>query len=83
MPTWEGDSIMAAERRARVFTVEVNTKFCKGCEICVQMCPKDVLFMNDRSKAEVRNLQDCTGCLSCEIYCPDFAIDVEEVEAHG
>ena len=71
-----------AERKPRLFSVEINSKFCKGCEICVQVCPKDVLAMSERSKAQVTKLQDCTGCLSCEIYCPDFAITVEEVEAH-
>ncbi|HEY3368384.1 MAG TPA: 4Fe-4S dicluster domain-containing protein [Symbiobacteriaceae bacterium] len=71
---------MVATRAPRQFTVEVNTTYCKGCEICVQMCPKDVLKINDRDKAIVVNLEACTGCLNCEIYCPDFAINVEEVE---
>lgn len=74
---------MATERKPRIFTVEVNTAYCKGCEICVQVCPKDVLAMNDRLKAQVIKITDCTGCLSCEIYCPDFAINVEEVEENG
>lgn len=74
---------MATERKPRLFTVEVNTAYCKGCEICVQVCPKNVLSMNDRLKANVVNLKDCTGCLNCEIYCPDFAINVEEVEANA
>jgi 2-oxoglutarate ferredoxin oxidoreductase subunit delta len=74
---------VAAERKPRSFTVEVNPAYCKGCEICIQVCPKDVLAMNDRLKAQVVKLQDCTGCLSCEIYCPDFAINVEEVEANA
>lgn len=74
---------MAAVRTARSFAVEVNTKYCKGCEICVQFCPKDVLIVNDRQKAEVQNVEACTGCISCEIYCPDFAIRVREVEANG
>lgn len=74
---------MAAERKPRVFTVTVNTKYCKGCEICVQVCPKNVLAMNDRAKAMVVAIGDCTGCLNCEIYCPDFAINVEEVEANA
>lgn len=74
---------MAAERKPRVFSVEINPVFCKGCEICVQICPKDVLRMSDRLKAEVVAIQDCTGCLNCEIYCPDFAIDVQEVATNG
>jgi len=74
---------MAAVRTARSFTVTVNTKYCKGCDICVQVCPKDILFVNDRQKAQVQNVEACTGCISCEIYCPDFAIKVEEVQARG
>ena len=74
---------MAAERKPRLFSVEINPTYCKGCEICVQVCPKDVLSMNDRAKAIVINIKDCTGCLQCEIFCPDFAIDVTEVEANA
>lgn len=70
---------MATTRAPRLFAVDVNTIYCKGCEICVQVCPKDILVINDRQKAVVQNVESCTGCLSCEIYCPDFAITVEEV----
>lgn len=70
---------MAGNRSPRLFSVEVNPAYCKGCEICIQVCPKDVLFLNDRQKAQVQNVETCTGCMSCEIYCPDFAIDVAEV----
>ncbi len=69
--------------KTRQFTVDVNSSYCKGCEICVQVCPKNVLAMNDRQKAIVVHLDACSGCLNCEIYCPDFAIDVQEVEVHG
>lgn len=72
--------VMAMKRR---FTIDVNAAYCKGCAICVQMCPKKVLEMNDRQKAAVVLVDACTGCLNCEVYCPDFAIDVQEVAAHG
>lgn len=72
-----------ATRVNRLFTVAVNPLFCKGCEICVQVCPKDIFSMNARQKAAVNHVDTCTGCLSCEVYCPDFAIAVEEVPAHG
>lgn len=71
---------MATKRR---FTVDVNATYCKGCEICVQVCPKDVFLMSDRQKAVPEQVEACTGCMNCEIYCPDFAIDVQEVELHG
>ncbi|MFZ5814364.1 MAG: 4Fe-4S dicluster domain-containing protein [Bacillota bacterium] len=74
---------MGAVRATRRFTVDVNAAYCKGCEICVQVCPKDVFVINDRQKAVAAHEDACSGCLSCEIYCPDFAIDVQEVEANG
>jgi len=64
----------------RRFSIAINTAYCKGCEICVQVCPKKVLALDDRQKARVRAAEQCIGCLNCEIYCPDFAIEVEELE---
>jgi len=78
----EGISVVAAQRVPRLFSVEVNPAYCKGCEICIQVCPKDVLRMNDLLKAEAFDVKSCTGCISCVIYCPDFAIKVEEVEVN-
>lgn len=65
------------------FTIVVNPVYCKGCEICVQICPKDVLHLDHRQKAVAAAANRCTGCLNCEVYCPDFAIDVQEVAQHG
>ena len=56
--------------------VIVNESWCKGCEICVEVCPKDVLIM-ENFVAKVAKIEDCTGCLLCEQLCPDFAIVVE------
>jgi len=63
----------------RKFEVLINEKWCKGCEICVEFCPKNVLVM-EKDKAKVQNPDACTGCMLCEIYCPDFAIEVTKVE---
>ena len=65
------------------FTILVNSAYCKGCEICVQVCPKKVLQLNEREKAVPTALDRCTGCLNCELCCPDFAIDVQEVAQLG
>lgn len=66
--------------KPRRFSIVINTVYCKGCEICVQVCPKDVLALDDRQKASVRAADRCIGCLNCEIYCPDFAVEVDERE---
>ena len=59
--------------------IEINEKWCKGCDICVDFCPTDVLAMNG-PVVEVVNLEACTGCGLCEIRCPDFAITVTKAE---
>ena len=57
------------------FKLSVNEKWCKGCEICVAFCPKQVLTM-DKGIAKISYPEACTGCQMCEMYCPDFAIKV-------
>lgn len=56
--------------------IEVNAYWCKGCEICVAYCPKNVLEM-EGGKVKVVRPEDCIKCMLCELRCPDFAITVE------
>jgi len=62
--------------------IEIDRQFCKGCVICVDVCPKNVLAMADAPDkwegqvAIVVNLEACTRCMLCEVHCPDFAIVV-------
>jgi 2-oxoglutarate ferredoxin oxidoreductase subunit delta len=65
--------------KTKKFKVWVNEKWCKGCEICVAFCPKQVLSM-DKGIVKVIRPEACTGCQLCEIYCPDFAIKVIKYE---
>ncbi len=55
--------------------IEINEEWCKGCVICVDFCPKDVLKM-EGGKAKVADIEACTVCGLCELLCPDFAITV-------
>ena len=34
------------------FKVDVNGAWCKGCSLCIGVCPKSVLDLTDRLKAE-------------------------------
>jgi 2-oxoglutarate ferredoxin oxidoreductase subunit delta len=56
--------------------VLVRREWCKGCGICIAMCPKKVLEAAPDGKAVVARPDDCTRCETCEIMCPDFAVRV-------
>ena len=51
---------------------------CKGCGICVELCAKKVLVVNEVEKVEAPNEKDCIKCRQCELRCPDYAIFVEK-----
>ena len=55
----------------------INHQRCTGCSVCVEICPMDVIHIDERSKkAVVRYLRDCQSCFLCEIECPEDAIAV-------
>ncbi|MBQ9565754.1 MAG: 4Fe-4S dicluster domain-containing protein [Synergistaceae bacterium] len=66
---------------AKHFNVGVNAAWCKGCSLCIGVCPKSVLGLTDRLKAEAVKPEECIGCRQCENICPDLAITVKEAEA--
>ena len=63
-------------KKTKEVKITIKTAWCKGCNICVEFCPKSVLVM-DGFVAKVANLEACTKCGLCEELCPDFAIVVE------
>lgn len=64
----------------RRFAVEVIDAWCKGCDICVRLCPEDCLRLDHRGIVRVVAPEACTGCRLCEFLCPDFAIAVQPEE---
>ena len=59
-----------------------NPIFCKRCDICVEICPKNTLVLRNDAIIEESN---CILCGLCERYCPDLAIEMipAAVEAHA
>lgn len=62
------------------FTVSINEGWCKGCGLCIAICPKKVLEFNERVKSEPVRMDDCIGCHQCENICPDLAVTVKEAK---
>ena len=60
-------------------SLEIREDWCKGegCEICVEVCAPKSLAVDARGKAVVVDIDTCSGCLRCEIMCPDFAISLQ------
>ncbi len=79
-----------AKKDSKVTGVWIDTRLCKGtegCAICLDVCKEDVLGISKElspkgvHQAVVLNLENCTGCDLCMIYCPDLAITVGHGEA--
>jgi len=65
----------AVSKEEKPVEIEVIKSWCKGCAICVEYCPKDVLEMQDGVAVAVKP-EDCNRCQLCDMRCPDFAINV-------
>jgi len=61
-----------------VVSIDIRTKWCKACGICVAFCPKNALGLDeDSGKVSVVDQEACVGCRLCELRCPDYAIDID------
>jgi 2-oxoglutarate ferredoxin oxidoreductase subunit delta len=62
---------------------------CKGCGICIEFCPLQVLASSNQTNAkgyylpQIASGKDhaCVRCDFCSLVCPEFAIYAIEVEA--
>ena len=58
---------------------------CKGCELCVTVCPKHILAIDmavinrkGYHPAGITGIDQCVACASCARICPDSIIKVEK-----
>lgn len=63
--------------------VTVNREKCKACYLCINVCPKQILKVDENLNKKgyhpiifsEEKSQDCIGCAICAQVCPDMAIE--------
>ena len=58
-------------------TLTLHEDKCKGCGVCIDVCPHDVFEMTD-DKVRIKNKDGCMECSACVINCPFSALDVRK-----
>ncbi|MFH1087865.1 MAG: 4Fe-4S binding protein [Chloroflexota bacterium] len=62
--------------------IEIDRELCKGCQVCMAFCPKEVIAPQAKVNAAgylpvtPGNNGECTGCGVCAIVCPEVAVEV-------
>ena len=63
--------------------LKFNDDLCKGCDLCVWVCPKKILKLDEArvnakgyNPAACVDLAGCIGCAMCAQICPDSAIEL-------
>ena len=64
--------------------IVIDEKYCKGCRLCADACPKKLIIEADTlnakgfypAKQKEGTNGDCTGCMLCARMCPDVCITV-------
>ncbi|MGC5325745.1 4Fe-4S dicluster domain-containing protein [Brevibacillus sp. SYSU BS000544] len=57
-------------------------EICKGCGLCVSVCPVSIISLADSINgkgyhpAQVADQEKCISCTFCAIVCPDSVITV-------
>ena len=67
-------------------SIDIDKERCKGCELCVSVCGRQVLAMTRELNARgdhyaaTQDMSRCTACQQCAVICPDAAIEIEVEE---
>jgi 2-oxoglutarate ferredoxin oxidoreductase subunit delta len=73
---WDGDEPTVTPVR-----VVIAVERCKGCGLCVAVCPPAVLTLGPLNAhgypaAVLVDNERCTSCTACALICPESAVEV-------
>jgi 2-oxoglutarate ferredoxin oxidoreductase subunit delta len=85
---WRSPNInnQIGKRDSKLKKVEFDEERCKGCELCISVCPRKVLalaeYFNGKGfrPATIVKIDECTSCAICASMCPDVVITVRREE---
>ena len=67
------------------YKYHIDRDRCKGCGLCVSICPKNVLEISEEINVKgyfpvyQARPEDCNFCAMCYVMCPDVAITISEI----
>ena len=78
-PAMPGRAPMLPHPAAVRGVVFINKDQCKGCDLCIEFCPKTVLARSQAYNAKgyhypVVTKAECINCRLCVTVCPEYAI---------
>lgn len=68
---------------AKKKTIIIDSAHCKGCQYCVDACPKQALSLGSETNTAGYHFvqvdaDKCIGCGTCYVVCPDYVFTVVE-----
>jgi 2-oxoglutarate ferredoxin oxidoreductase subunit delta len=74
------------EKKAVKGRITINKELCKGCYLCISVCPRETIVITDKLNQQgyyateyrdnTENGKECIACSRCATICPDVAIEV-------
>lgn len=55
-------------------SISISKQSCVGCKKCIDVCPGNLIKIDEDKKAYIKYPKDCWGCCSCIKACNSSAI---------